>query len=294
MYFRVKRTGAYAYLQIVESFREQGHVHQRVLSTVGRVDALQASGQLDALMRSGLRFALQLELPVRPACASLREMSPLRDQLLAGSLDAEGLRLTFKPFLKAERHSFERALPIAEPLQVGGEERQELIPAEQPPLDDVNQFVEMEGLVLSAVSTHEISMEESHARQSHPLNGTKASQTHRRQRWHRHRWHTNHLGTSQRHPVEVIRQPPETEQYHRPRRRCMLGQGLANPAYELGINDSKFLLSHRASYRAASLRPGRLFGFFGLCSGLCLQSVAERGKSPSQAKLPSLPFPLLD
>jgi len=36
MYFRVKRTGSYAYLQIVESFREQGQVHQRVLSTVGR------------------------------------------------------------------------------------------------------------------------------------------------------------------------------------------------------------------------------------------------------------------
>ena len=60
MYFRVKRTGAYAYLQIVESFRENGQVHQRVLSTVGRLDTLQATGQLDALMRSGLRFCEKL------------------------------------------------------------------------------------------------------------------------------------------------------------------------------------------------------------------------------------------
>ena len=60
MYFRVKRTGAYAYLQIVESFRERGQVHQRVLSTVGRLDVLQTSGQLDALMRSGLRFCEKL------------------------------------------------------------------------------------------------------------------------------------------------------------------------------------------------------------------------------------------
>ena len=60
MYFRVKRTGAYAYLQIVESFREKGQVHQRVLSTVGRLDALQATGQLDKLMRSGLRFCEKL------------------------------------------------------------------------------------------------------------------------------------------------------------------------------------------------------------------------------------------
>jgi transposase len=62
MYFRVKRTGAYSYLQIVESFREQGHVHQRVLSTVGRLDVLQTSGQLDALMRSGLRFCEKLSV----------------------------------------------------------------------------------------------------------------------------------------------------------------------------------------------------------------------------------------
>ena len=60
MYFRVKRTGSYAYLQIVESFREKGHVHQRVLSTVGRLDLLQAGGQLDSLMRSGLRFCEKL------------------------------------------------------------------------------------------------------------------------------------------------------------------------------------------------------------------------------------------
>jgi len=60
MYFRVKRTGTYAYLQIVESFRDKGQVHQRVLSTVGRLDVLQATGQLESLMRSGLRFCEKL------------------------------------------------------------------------------------------------------------------------------------------------------------------------------------------------------------------------------------------
>jgi hypothetical protein len=60
MFFRVKRTGTYAYLQIVESFREKGQVHQRVLSTVGRLDVLQATGQLESLMRSGLRFCEKL------------------------------------------------------------------------------------------------------------------------------------------------------------------------------------------------------------------------------------------
>lgn len=60
MYFRVKRTGSYAYLQIVESLREGGRVHQRVLSTLGRLDVLQAGGQLEGLMRSGLRFCQQM------------------------------------------------------------------------------------------------------------------------------------------------------------------------------------------------------------------------------------------
>ena len=60
MYFRLKRTGAYAYLQIVESFREQGQVRQHVWSTLGRLDVLQAGGQLEALLRSGLRFCDKL------------------------------------------------------------------------------------------------------------------------------------------------------------------------------------------------------------------------------------------
>jgi len=60
MYFRVKRTGSYAYLQIVRSFREKQQVRQHVLTTVGRLDLLQATGQLDTLLRSGLRFSEKL------------------------------------------------------------------------------------------------------------------------------------------------------------------------------------------------------------------------------------------
>src|SRR5512136_2937851 len=56
MFFRVKRTGRYPYLQIVRSYREKRQVRQQVLATVGRLDLLQATGQLDTLLRSGLRF----------------------------------------------------------------------------------------------------------------------------------------------------------------------------------------------------------------------------------------------
>jgi len=44
-------------LQIVENRREAGKVRQRVVATLGRLDALDSSGQLDSLLRSGAKFA---------------------------------------------------------------------------------------------------------------------------------------------------------------------------------------------------------------------------------------------
>ncbi len=48
-----------AYLQIAESRRVGGQVRQRVIATLGRLDVLAASGQLERLLRSGARFASQ-------------------------------------------------------------------------------------------------------------------------------------------------------------------------------------------------------------------------------------------
>jgi transposase len=57
MFFRQKRSGHHVYLQIVENRWEKGRSRQRVLATVGRLDRLQASGQLDGLLQSGAKFA---------------------------------------------------------------------------------------------------------------------------------------------------------------------------------------------------------------------------------------------
>lgn len=59
MFFRTKVSGAHTYLQIAESFRESGKVRQRVIATLGRLDELQKSGHLEALLKSGSRFAAQ-------------------------------------------------------------------------------------------------------------------------------------------------------------------------------------------------------------------------------------------
>ena len=59
MYFRRKQSQGRVYLQIVESHRTGDQVRQRVIATLGRLDELEASGQLDRLLRSGARFVRQ-------------------------------------------------------------------------------------------------------------------------------------------------------------------------------------------------------------------------------------------
>ena len=57
MFFRKKTSGGRAYLQIVENRREDGAVRQQVIATLGRLEDLRQSGQLERLLRSGARFA---------------------------------------------------------------------------------------------------------------------------------------------------------------------------------------------------------------------------------------------
>jgi hypothetical protein len=56
MFVRVKQSGPYQYLQVVHNQRHNGRVRQRVLATLGRLDQLRDSGQLDGLLQSVARF----------------------------------------------------------------------------------------------------------------------------------------------------------------------------------------------------------------------------------------------
>ena len=73
MFFRIKPSGTRRYLQIVENTRDGAATRQRVVATLGRVQDLQASGKLDALLRSGARLC---------------ETSLLISSLQAGTLEA--------------------------------------------------------------------------------------------------------------------------------------------------------------------------------------------------------------
>jgi hypothetical protein len=57
MFVRAKKSGKYEYLQVVHNVREGRRVRQHVIATLGRVDVLRATGQLDALLSSCSRFA---------------------------------------------------------------------------------------------------------------------------------------------------------------------------------------------------------------------------------------------
>ena len=56
MYFRTKRSGGFEYLQMVQSHRVNGKPRQTVVATLGRLDALKQTGELDRLLRSGARL----------------------------------------------------------------------------------------------------------------------------------------------------------------------------------------------------------------------------------------------
>lgn len=62
MFVRTKKSGKREYLQIVKNERLGDKVQQRVMMTLGRLDILQANGQLDSLLRSGLRFSTKLRV----------------------------------------------------------------------------------------------------------------------------------------------------------------------------------------------------------------------------------------
>ena len=62
MFVRIKKTRGYTYLQIVESRREGKKIKQRVLTTLGRMEALTSSGKLDDLARSLLKFTKAVQV----------------------------------------------------------------------------------------------------------------------------------------------------------------------------------------------------------------------------------------
>ena len=60
MFIRSKKAKDKVYLQLVESRWIEGKCRQVVLRSLGRLDTLQESGQLDSLLISGMKFSHRL------------------------------------------------------------------------------------------------------------------------------------------------------------------------------------------------------------------------------------------
>lgn len=79
MFVRTKRSvgkgGTYEYVQIVRSYRDGGRVRQQVVATLGRRDRLEASGEIDGLLRSLSRFSDGLQVVDRVRTGGLKARS---------------------------------------------------------------------------------------------------------------------------------------------------------------------------------------------------------------------------
>jgi hypothetical protein len=63
MYLRLNRNAqGVAYLQIARSYREGGKVKREILFSLGRLDVLQSTGQIDSLVQALARFAVKQQL----------------------------------------------------------------------------------------------------------------------------------------------------------------------------------------------------------------------------------------
>jgi len=128
MFARIKKSGKYQYLQIVENRRDGQKIIQRVIATIGRMDKLQAKGRIETLVRSLSRYSENVLLILSgqsDVTAYSRKIGP---SLIFERLWEElGIRKTIKDILVSRGFDFdvERAvfLTVLHRLFVAGSDR---------------------------------------------------------------------------------------------------------------------------------------------------------------------------
>jgi len=128
MFARVKKSGKYQYLQIVENRKEKGKVKQRVISTVGRMDQLQEKGRVETLIRSLSRFSERTMLILSGSSEVLADAKKIGPTLIFERLwERTGIKDAIKKALNGRAFQFdvERAifLTVLHRLMVSGSDR---------------------------------------------------------------------------------------------------------------------------------------------------------------------------
>jgi transposase len=128
MFARVKKSGKYQYLQIVENRKEKGRVKQRVIATVGRMDQLQDKGRIETLIRSLSRFSEKALLILSGQSDVSAHAMTIGPALVFDRLWQEsGIKGCINELLKGRKFEFdvERAifLTVLHRLMVSGSDR---------------------------------------------------------------------------------------------------------------------------------------------------------------------------
>ena len=129
MFARIKKSGKYQYLQIVENRREGEKIIQRVIATIGRMDKLQAKDRIETLTRSLSRYSENVLLVLSGKSSDVTSYSKkIGPALIFERLWRElGIKKTIKDLLVFRRFDFdvERAifLTVLHRLFVSGSDR---------------------------------------------------------------------------------------------------------------------------------------------------------------------------
>ena len=128
MFARVKKSGKYQYLQIVENRKEKGKVKQRVIATLGRLDQLQDKDRVETLIRSLSRFSEKALLILSGQSEVSAEAVTIGPALIFQRLWKEsGIEACIQALVRGRKFEFdvERAifLTVLHRLMVSGSDR---------------------------------------------------------------------------------------------------------------------------------------------------------------------------
>jgi len=128
MFARVKKSGKYQYLQIVENRKEKGKVIQRVIATIGRMDQLKEKDRIETLIRSLSRFSEKVLLILSGKSDVSATSKKIGPALIFQRLWEElGIKKVIKDLLSHRKFEFdvERAifLTVLHRLFVSGSDR---------------------------------------------------------------------------------------------------------------------------------------------------------------------------
>jgi transposase len=128
MFARVKKSGKYQYLQIVENRKVKGKVIQRVIATIGRMDQLQEKDRVETLIRSLSRFSEKVLLILSGKSEVSATSKKIGPALIFERLWEElGIKKVIKDLLSQRKFEFdvERAifLTVLHRLFVSGSDR---------------------------------------------------------------------------------------------------------------------------------------------------------------------------